>query len=95
MDDTCGMPPQGDGVMAMIFESTQPKFGEAGFADRRRQSEGAPGVERRQFSDSRNTSRPEVDELAKAVDQYKLIHRRRFITFEELYDVMTSLGYHR
>lgn len=51
--------------------------------------------ERRQFSDSRNTARPEVDELAKAVDQYKLTHRRRFITFEELYDVMVSLGYHR
>ena len=26
---------------------------------------------------------------------YKLHHRRRFITFEELYDVMISLGYHR
>ena len=54
-----------------------------------------PSHERRQFSDSRNTSRPEVDEFAKAVDAYKLLHRRRFITFEELYDVMVSLGYHK
>jgi hypothetical protein len=33
--------------------------------------------------------------LAQAIDQYKLRHRRRFITFEELYDVMASLGYHK
>ncbi len=51
------------------------------------------GGERRQFVDSRQTFRPEVIELAEAVDQYKLRHRRRFITFEELYDVMASLGY--
>ena len=69
------------------------------FVDRRQGGNrpgAAPGsVERRQFSDSRNTSRPEVDELARAIDQYKLHHRRRFITFEELYDVMVSLGYHK
>ncbi len=40
-------------------------------------------------------SPPEVVELAEAVDQYKLRHRRRFITFEELFDVMASLGYHK
>ncbi len=68
------------------------------FFDRRqgtRAEGGNSGVERRQFSDSRNTARPEVDELARAVDQYKLQHHRRFITFEELYDVMVSLGYHK
>ncbi len=70
---------------------------QAPFVDRRRGDTGEekPGFERRQFSDSRNSGRPEVDELAKAVDQYKLMHRRRFITFEELYDVMTGLGYHK
>jgi hypothetical protein len=36
-----------------------------------------------------------VNELAQAVDQYKLMHRRRFITFEELYDLIVALGYHR
>lgn len=67
------------------------------FVDRR-QARTEPGqnpIERRQFSDSRNSGRPEVDELARAVDHYKLVHRRRFITFEELYDVIASLGYHK
>jgi hypothetical protein len=66
------------------------------FRDRRKSDQdGPPGVERRQFSPSYDSSRPEVNELARAVDQYKLTHRRRFITFEELYDVIVSLGYHQ
>ena len=66
------------------------------FVDRRRAAQtGSPGVERRQFSDSRENTRPEVAELAAAVDKYKLEHRRRFITFEELYGVIESLGYHK
>jgi hypothetical protein len=65
------------------------------FVDRRQSGTGAPGMERRQFSPSYDSSRPEVNELARAVDEYKLRHRRRFITFEELYDVVLSLGYHR
>jgi hypothetical protein len=66
------------------------------FADRR-QTGGArrDGGERRQFVDSRQTFRPEVIELAEAVDRYKLRHRRRFITFEELYDVIAELGYRK
>ena len=69
----------------------------AAFTDRRqRASEERPdGVERRQFRDSRSTARPEVAELAEAVDRYKLLHRRRFITFEELFDVIRALGYHK
>jgi hypothetical protein len=53
------------------------------------------GIERRQFKDGDRRLRPEVAELADAIDDYKITHRRRFITFEELYDVMVSLGYHR
>ena len=53
------------------------------------------GGERRQFGNTYNSERAEVNELAMAVDQYKLRHRRRFITFEELYDVIASLGYHK
>jgi hypothetical protein len=66
------------------------------FVDRR-QSSGSrsDGSERRQFINARQLGRPEVQELAEAVDQYKLRHRRRFITFEELFDVMASLGYHK
>jgi len=69
----------------------------AAFADRRQGGTNSrkEGGERRQFVDSRQTFRPEVIELAEAVDQYKLRHRRRFITFEELYDVMSELGYHK
>ena len=66
------------------------------FADRRQSASGRrDGVERRQFVDSRQSFRPEVIELAEAVDQYKLRHRRRFITFEELYDVIAELGYRK
>jgi len=53
------------------------------------------GPERRQFQDSRDRIHFEARELAEAIDQYKLLHRRRFITHEELYDVITDLGYHK
>lgn len=66
------------------------------FVDRRSPVDGqAPGVERRQFRDGNRSVRPEVAEFAEAIDNYKIRNRRRFITFEELYDVMTSLGYHK
>lgn len=66
------------------------------YVERRVTNEGrVEGSERRQFVDSRSSLRPEVVELAEAVDQYKLRHRRRFITFEELFDVMDGLGYHK
>lgn len=69
----------------------------AEFVDRREASSPvrAPGPERRQFKNSYSAMRPEVGELAEAIDAYKLKHRRRFITFEELYDVVASLGYHK
>lgn len=67
------------------------------FVDRRQPTSAVrqSGPERRQFCNAHSSSRPEVIELAEAIDQYKLRHRRRFITFEELYDVMAGLGYHR
>jgi hypothetical protein len=52
-------------------------------------------VERRQFANSHEELTPEAAELARAIDQYKLFHRRRFITFEEMLGVIKSLGYHR
>lgn len=69
----------------------------ASFVDRRKGAtpDRPDGPERRQFQDSRATFRPDVVELAEAIDQYKLRHRRRFITFEELYDVISELGYHK
>jgi hypothetical protein len=67
------------------------------FVDRRQQTQGASpaGSERRQFRDGTCSDRPEVAELASAIDDYKVANRRRFITFEELFEVMTSLGYHK
>lgn len=68
------------------------------FQDRRQnRGEQRPdgGVERRQFSNSYNSENEDVNELAEAIDQYKLRHRRRFITFEELHSVVTGLGYHK
>ncbi len=51
--------------------------------------------ERRQFANSHEELSPEAAELARAIDQYKLFHRRRFITFEEMLGVIKALGYHR
>ena len=64
------------------------------FVDRRSSDASrAGGPERRQFKSTATDLRPEVAELAQAVDQYKLRHRRRFITFDELYNVIAELGY--
>ena len=67
------------------------------FVDRRGGSGDRPlGVpERRQFRASVSSTRPEVQELANAVDQYKLNHHRRFITYDELYNVIEELGYRK
>lgn len=78
--------------MQTVVEQQNPRP----FVDRRAQ--GAPregGPERRQFTASVTNANPAVAELSAAVDQYKLRHHRRFITFEELFNVMTELGYHK
>lgn len=78
------------------MQQTIEQKGVAPFIDRRQQAGGrSGGAERRQFVDSRDNLNPEVTELAEAVDQYKLRHRRRFITFEELHNVISELGYHK
>jgi hypothetical protein len=67
------------------------------FVDRRNYGAqaGAPQRERRQFTNSHDDLSPDAQELAQAIDSYKLIHRRRFITYEEMLAVMKSLGYRR
>jgi hypothetical protein len=67
------------------------------FADRRNPAavERMPICERRQFGNSHEGLSPDAAELANAIDQYKLVHRRRFITFEEMLAVVKSLGYSR
>jgi len=67
------------------------------FVDRRTRETGAPThrVERRQFTNSHEELSPEARDLALAIDEYKIRHRRRFITYEEMLSVVKSLGYHR
>jgi hypothetical protein len=67
------------------------------FVDRRNYSVqgGAPQRERRQFTNSYDELSPEARDLAQAIDSYKLVHRRRFITYEEMLSVVKSLGYRR
>ena len=67
------------------------------FVERRNYVSGvdAPERERRQFTNSHEELSPEARELALAIDHYKLAHRRRFITYEEMLNVVKSLGYKR
>jgi hypothetical protein len=67
------------------------------FVDRRSYTNpaGAPHRERRQFTNSHEELSPEARDLAQAIDSYKLMHRRRFITYEEMLAVIKSLGYKR
>ena len=67
------------------------------FVDRRNFDPGVgrPHSERRQFSNSHEELSPEACELATAIDAYKLSHRRRFITYEEMLGVIKSLGYQK
>jgi hypothetical protein len=56
---------------------------------------GEPVFERRQFANSYEELSPDAAELARAIDGYKVQHRRRFVTFEEMLAVIKSLGYAR
>lgn len=68
------------------------------FVDRRNYDAASPppaGRERRQFTNSYEGLSAQALELAQAIDQYKLRHRRRFITYEEMLSVIESLGYQK
>lgn len=67
------------------------------FLDRRQTGGNSPigGVERRQFGNSHASLSPDARQLAEAIDSYKLQNRRRFITFEEMLNVIHSLGYRK
>ena len=68
---------------------------EGQFVERRNTSAGGTvaGQERRQFANSHMALSPDARELAEAIDGYKLRHRRRFITYEEMLNVIHELGY--
>ncbi len=67
------------------------------FIERRHGGPALPlsGRERRQFADSHAELSPDAQELGNAIDNYKLMHRRRFVTYEEMLEVIKSLGYSR
>lgn len=68
----------------------------SGFVDRRSWETGnTPVRERRQFTNSHEELSPEARDLARAIDEYKLLRRRRFITYEEMLSVIKELGYRR
>lgn len=65
------------------------------FVERRSgRAEGA-ATERRQFSNSHAKLSPDARALAEAIDRYKADNRRRYITFEEMLEVITQLGYQK
>jgi hypothetical protein len=77
---------------------TMQTFGEAvtefPFVDRRQSNSGtSPAGERRQFGNTYHNLSQEGRQLAEAIDAYKLEHRRRYITTDELLGVLGRLGY--
>ena len=83
--------------MSQILESPAVSPSALPFYDRRSPAavERMPICERRQFGNSHEELSPDAAELAQSIDQYKLLHRRRFITFEEMLAIVKSLGYRR
>lgn len=67
------------------------------FVDRRSPAPvgNAPVRERRQFTNSHSELSADASELARAIDEYKARHRRRFINYEEVLSVVKSLGYNK
>ena len=76
--------------MSPLLDSPLPTF-----LDRRNHELviGKPTRERRQFTNSHDELSLPARELAQAIDGYKLRHRRRFITYEEMLAIVQSLGY--
>jgi len=63
------------------------------FVDRRTQHAASKSSERRQFGNSYRDLSPAGQELAEAIDSYKVNHRRRYITTDEMLAVLSTLGY--
>lgn len=68
---------------------------DSNFIDRRSGTGRVGATERRQFTNSHFRLSPEARALAEAIDQYKIANHRRYITFEEMLQVITQLGYRK
>lgn len=75
--------------MSQLLEAPAP------FVERRSPATASSSLvtERRQFANSHSELSPPARELALAIDGYKVMHRRRFITYEEMLNVILDLGY--
>ena len=65
------------------------------FVDRRAAGSNTRGRERRQFGSSHNGLSAAGQELALAIDEYKVRNHRRYITCDEMLSVLTRLGYQK
>lgn len=65
------------------------------FIDRRAGEPGSRELvrERRQFTGNYDDLSPDGRDLGRAIDEYKMIHRRRFINYDEMVAIIKSLGY--
>jgi hypothetical protein len=69
---------------------------EHSLADRRQRSRSSQdGMERRQFGSNYSELTPAGAEFGKAIDSYKVAHRRRYVTYDEILLVLETLGYER
>ncbi len=75
--------------MSSFADESQPTE----FVDRRKKDDASNSLERRQFGNSHRGLSPDARELAEAIDSYKVRNRRRYITYEEMLQVMHDLGY--
>jgi len=66
------------------------------WSDRRQRSRSSQdGMERRQFGSNYSELTGVGAELGKAIDLYKVAHRRRYVTYDEILVVLETLGYER
>lgn len=81
--------------MTTSTQENEPSSPPAGFVERRQSRSGSVAGERRQFGNSYNELTLEGRQLAIAIDEYKLENRRRYITPDEMLQIVRSLGYER
>ena len=86
-------------ISPAVGESIRPVVVPPTFVDRRRKDsddDASPSSrERRQFGNSHLDLSEDGRELAAAIDAYKVQYRRRYLTCDEMLNVIRSLGYAR
>ncbi len=77
-------------------QAAPPSTGPRPFVERRRSQSTDPNrPERRQFGSSHTGLSDAGRELALAIDQYKIENHRRYLTCDEILQVLKQLGYSR